>query len=73
MLCVLCESTQPGLIPLLKMLTFFDRLNLANCARLRSIDHAIAGNSQRFNDEYETAKMWVLISHHRAYGEPLTR
>jgi hypothetical protein len=37
------------------ILSLFDRINLANCAMMRAKQHVL---SNRFDDEYETARMW---------------
>jgi hypothetical protein len=37
-------------------LTLFDRINIANCAAQRAIQHVT--NEEVFNAEYRTARMW---------------
>ncbi len=38
-------------------LTFFDRLNIANCAMQRAKLHPV--NQERFIGEYNTARQWT--------------
>lgn len=38
-------------------ITLFDRINLAHSARLRASQNVM--NEERFNGEYDTARMWL--------------
>jgi hypothetical protein len=38
-------------------MTMFDKLNLAQCARLRATTHLMDGD--RFHREYQTAHLWM--------------
>jgi hypothetical protein len=42
---------------MLDELTFFDRLNLANCAMQRAKMHTV--DADRFHGEYTTARHWT--------------
>lgn len=48
-----------------RIITLFDRINLANCAVLRSETTVLDGD--RFLREYETARMWTR---YRVYNSP---
>ena len=39
-------------------MTTFQKLNLANCARMRA-EANVLDSGTRFNDEYNTALMWM--------------
>jgi hypothetical protein len=52
-------------------LTLFDRISLANSARLRAMK--ALNNSNRFGNEYETAKLWVNSVNMRLNGISVTR
>ena len=38
-------------------LNMFDHINLADCARRRASSNVL--NEQRFNGEYDTARLWM--------------
>lgn len=40
-----------------RMLTLFDRINMANCARERAL--ADWSDQERFTGEFKTARMWT--------------
>ena len=52
-------------------LTLFDRIALANSARLRALK--ALNDSNRFFNEYETAKLWVDSVNIRLNGISITR
>lgn len=52
-------------------LTLFDRIALANSARLRALK--ALNDSNRFFNEYETAKLWVNSVNMRLNGISITR
>jgi len=52
-------------------LTLFDRIALANSARLRAMK--TLNNSKRFSNEYETAKLWVNSVNMKLNGISITR
>ena len=41
----------------LDYLNMFDRINLADCAKRRAAANVL--NEQRFNGEYDTARLWM--------------
>ena len=41
-----------------RIITLFDRINLANCAMMRANRTHVA-DDVRFHGEYETARMWI--------------
>lgn len=48
-----------------RIITLFDRINLANCAVRRS--ETVIRDMKRFHGEYETARMWTR---YRIYNSP---
>lgn len=48
-----------------RIITLFDRINLANCAMRRS--ELVIRDMKRFDGEYETARMWTR---YRIYNSP---
>ena len=55
-------------------LLLLDHIQLANLARLRAIEAAtIKEDSELFNAEYDTAKMWLTHAQYRIMGEMTTR
>lgn len=52
-------------------LTLFDRIALANSARLRAMK--ALNDSNKFYNEYETAKLWVNSVNMRLSGISVTR